>query len=655
MNLQPLYDLKERLEYIAIAGIGFIQEDFRLKRVVDGLAPLALASPVFAKINASANALLEAPQEERSTRLLDVLSLVDAVVYTQGVTNVNGDIIPITKKSGNYICASYGQLQPLILALSTTGSGRMSIVEGCWKEHPEYFMDFRVLPYVMKALSDNYSELADLAFTILSSQGVDIVPILKEGFNPAGKREMVQRAHLVATLAGKVENDWFVSILPEAKKEVREVVIRALGMCQDNAQLLLDLCQSERGKAKEAAWQSLCYMEDVSCAEHWKKEIKKKPGSIACLEGVNTPVAADMTAFVLRELLEKIHFVCNEEQADKLWQYSNVARGKYSEEMSHLWNWIASEMPAFAKIYPEKKAKNSGFCVAEQLQKCMMQTVLWNPCREVLELAKSLAKSCKEWFLCCGFLADLIEQPAEYVFDTYSPYMMVDANSKKEMLQEKNNRLQIMEVLSLIKWDGEKQCYFLSFTKNDLITERMIYSAIYFNKIDFRWIQLLTDKKFLKKEQVVGFDSIWYTWSIETKKVSAEDILINVINPQDASACAVIGDYLYKRILQTGKINSYIDKLLRCGWTNWKGLLAHCAEKNGEVGFYLTKHVLSKLPITNVERAEELKQLDELVRSEKVKIAKHSWARNNWSSEKIQEIITKLETDPHMEIDMEVI
>ena len=32
MNLQPLFDLKERLEHTAVAGTGLLDEDFRLKR-----------------------------------------------------------------------------------------------------------------------------------------------------------------------------------------------------------------------------------------------------------------------------------------------------------------------------------------------------------------------------------------------------------------------------------------------------------------------------------------------------------------------------------------------------------------------------------------------------------------------------------------------
>ena len=52
MDMKPLYDVKERLEHAAIAGTGLLGEDFRLRRSAEAMAPLAAASPVFAKISA---------------------------------------------------------------------------------------------------------------------------------------------------------------------------------------------------------------------------------------------------------------------------------------------------------------------------------------------------------------------------------------------------------------------------------------------------------------------------------------------------------------------------------------------------------------------------------------------------------------------------
>lgn len=274
MNLTPFYEVKERLEHAAIAGSGLIPEDFRLKRAIDGLSPLAAASPVFAKIKTGADALLTAPAEERGEKLLDVLGLVDAVAYTQGTSGIQGELSPLPQSSGSYVPASYRQLQPLITTLTGTGGGRMAVIEDAWGNHPEYFSDFRVLPHVVTALGSNYSELADLAKNILAAQGADVIPLLKKDFVPDGKKAMVRRVKLIAKLTGAAENEWFRAALPDSKKAVREMLIAALSLSQDNTQLLLDLCRSERGNLKNAAFRSLACMNAPEARDFWEAEIK---------------------------------------------------------------------------------------------------------------------------------------------------------------------------------------------------------------------------------------------------------------------------------------------------------------------------------------------------------------------------------------------
>ena len=108
MNLQPLYDVQERLEHAAVAGTGILNEDFRLKRAREELTPLASASSVFARISAGLDALLTAPPEKRGGALLDVLALVDAVVYTQAAAGVSGELAPLPPGAGTYQEVSYG-------------------------------------------------------------------------------------------------------------------------------------------------------------------------------------------------------------------------------------------------------------------------------------------------------------------------------------------------------------------------------------------------------------------------------------------------------------------------------------------------------------------------------------------------------------------
>ena len=45
----------------------------------------------------------------------------------------------------------------------------------------------------------------------------EIVPLLKDGFEPCGKKDMVRRAMLIRELAGVDENHWYIKILPETQ------------------------------------------------------------------------------------------------------------------------------------------------------------------------------------------------------------------------------------------------------------------------------------------------------------------------------------------------------------------------------------------------------------------------------------------------------
>ena len=53
---------------------------------------------------------------------------------------------------------------------------------------------------------------------------------LKYGFDPEGKTDMVRRMMLICAIAGVLlENDWYLSLLDSAKKDIRTLVVFALG------------------------------------------------------------------------------------------------------------------------------------------------------------------------------------------------------------------------------------------------------------------------------------------------------------------------------------------------------------------------------------------------------------------------------------------
>lgn len=645
MNLQALYDLKERLEHAAIAGTSLLQEDFRLRRAVDALAPLAKANPVFAKISAGTKALLTAPEQERSTKLLDVLSLVDAVVYTQGVSNVSGDLIEAESGSGSYVQVSYGQLQPLLSALSGTGSGRTALIRETWQSQPELFGDFRVLPQVVSALGDNYGELAELIGEILLKQGENILPLLKKNFDPAGKGEMARRVRLVAKLAGERENGWFVSVLPDSAKDVREAIIQALSLSQDNAQLLIDLCQSERGKLKEAALRSLAAMQTQQAEAFWAKEVQKKPNLVTCLRGVNTQLAADLCAAALRTFLENLLAegnVYDQPDLDQIIQLTSAAVGKYSANMDSLWHWIADRMEQFAAIVPDKNVRLCDMTVAEHLQRTLMQTILWNSGGEVLALAKELAAQNREWFLGCGMLADMAVLSAGALYDTYAPYIASVGILHRESTFELRCRIQIMQALSTIRWNREKHCHCVVFSLYDSLHGAPLTAARKLDGVDSRWVQRFTDPKVRKHGAIFALNE---PNSLMRKDPAVDEVITALINPEDPEVCRLAGEWFCAQLRKSGDLQRYFTRLQFCGWSKWKGILAECAQKNGIHSFDMVISLLRRLPMTNLEKAAELKQLDSMAKDKSLKIR-----YGPWPGEWVMRQICILENDSNAEL-----
>ena len=98
----------------------------------------------------------------------------------------------------------------------------MSQIRDTWEAHPEFFGDFRVLPALVSGLGESYAELAELNMEIMKAQGSQVLPLLKEGFDPAGKKEMARRVEVIAALEGAEATPWLREVLPQAKRTCGE-------------------------------------------------------------------------------------------------------------------------------------------------------------------------------------------------------------------------------------------------------------------------------------------------------------------------------------------------------------------------------------------------------------------------------------------------
>ena len=458
-SLQPLYDVKERLEYAAIAGTGLLGEDFRLQRAAEAIKPLAAASPVFGKISTGLDKLLASPADQRPGQLLDVLSLVDAVAYTQGASGLAGDIQDLPTVGGTYQQISYNQIKPLLTALTTTGSERLEVIQTNWETHPEYFSDFRILPALVDGLGDSYGEISNYNAEILKVLGAVALPLLKADFDPAGKRGMHRRVEVVAAIEGDAATPWLQAVLTEAKKDVRAAVLTALGNDSRNSGLLLELAKTERGGNRNAVLDSLAKQDGEEVRSFWAAELKQNGESVKFLRDNQTDWAAELVASGLRERLEKVlpdGTVPQKEDAE-LAAWCHAIGRKSSPAFLDFWRWACGQMNAIDKL---KNQKGNSLLMGVRLSDCLLAALCANGPGPVCDFCLTLWQDHPDVtrYLIHSFLAALMTRPAAEVYETFSPYILTE-----EPVEDIERKITLNNVLlrafTFVLWHRELKRY----------------------------------------------------------------------------------------------------------------------------------------------------------------------------------------------------
>lgn len=309
MDITPVYELRTRLRAAAIAGTNLIPEDFRLKKAVEALQPLEAAAPVFKKIGALSREIISPGDGNKEETLIDCITLVDALLCTQGVVEVDEEIQPVSLQDtgGLVVNASYSEASAITNALLNTGEGRYNYLADIHKTKRELFNDYRIRPALVKALGDNFAEIASLAGECLKESGKSVVPLLKKDFDPAGKKEMLRRLNIIEEIAGAEENQFYVNMLPDSSKDIKCALIYALRHSSDNARLLSGLVKTERGKAKKMACIAFAHMECKEAGEFFQGLLAKKPGeALEYLLFTDTPWSSVMIRDYINLFVEKL-------------------------------------------------------------------------------------------------------------------------------------------------------------------------------------------------------------------------------------------------------------------------------------------------------------------------------------------------------------
>ena len=599
MNFSAIYELRDRLEAAAIAGVNLVGEDFRLKRAVEQMKALSQASPVFAKICQMGCRLTQEHCQDRAGVLLDMLALVDAVLCTQGTFLMEGQWETARGPAyGECVCTNfpYSAMAPLLEAFQGTGSGRYGVIRDAHDRQPELFQDYRIKSLMVKALGDSYGELADMVAQWLKKEGPQIIPLLKQGFDPKGKRDMARRLQVIEAVAGEEENQFYLEVLKTAGKEVKEAAIHALRWHADNEQLLLDLVKSEKGKAKDEAYFSLTCMEGEGAAGYWKKQMDKNPGKWV-LYLMNSPAiwASDLIADHVNKWLDTYEAsgilwkdLKREDQLAlrALW---NGAEGKHSVKICGCYERVYQVIPKEAAARLENSLK-------------------WNMHPALCQVAEEMYLAHGDEFLASVFWADLLTKEPDQVFERFSGYVKPEGASGfiKHIGGKKPDPSGIFQILSHVKYKEETGNYVIYRMPGSDDSQTDMVAGVLKKGMDLRWYELLLN---VKNTFPIQWKTAYYRYGGHSSQYDA--MLEGLLRCDVQWIRDAYGKYFYWNAMHRGTEAADIRILKKCGWSDYKGLLAHAGKRDRTQLVYKVKQILEELPLGNEEMAEELKLLVE--------------------------------------------
>ena len=609
MNFEPLYELKNRLENVAVVGINLVKDDFRLKRAVEQVKEYSTAAKVFKQIYDMGNSLISTNDEDKCDLFLDLLALLDAVLCTQATT-YSGDkpqeINTIAKNKDYYKELHYSELSPLIYAFTETGGGRLNIITDSFKSSPEIMKDFRVKTYMIHGLSDKYSEIADRMAEELKKQGKEVIPLLKDGFDPQGKREMISRLEIIASICKEEENDFYKYCIKNGSKEMKENAISELKYCQDNIDYILDLIKTEKGTVKNKAYVSLLWMNDSRAEKEWDKFFKKKPfDNIYSFQFTNQQWVIDYLNNFIKEYIVEL-----KNKTLKTAEERRIVEGEVAKICSVSFNKeINKNLDYYRELYPYNKY---------EVKRILSYYIVANLNKEITELIKELSKKYEGEFLEQEFLISLIKDKPETVYKNFSKYAGVGKDEKE--IKKLFHTFFANNKLSKNKEEAKAQ--------EDFRTIFNVIFHIYYNEESKEYIlywQNINNYSVIEIK-LSGFDKKWYDLIFNIEDDFYENWnyyssyhrdLKSLYNPDIKGMKEKYGAFYYNIILSRIPYSDDIAFLNKLGWTDYKDFLKGKIdiEKNAPKLHNRVRsigYILNEVPISESELIKQIEELFEM-------------------------------------------
>ena len=567
MLQQILLELQSRFQTGLIAGSHILLSDERLPMLLKKVETLAQKSPVFQKLYTLCLAIFN-DQDHLENNIMEAMSFLDALIMTQAQWKYEEDIYDITILTEKpYTNIKYSQLKPLIQALSQPGSGRYEIILSTWNKYPDLFQDYRVLPYVIAGLGDSYSEIANLCVDILKSCGKKVVPLLKENFNPSGKKEMLRRISLIVELAGKDENQFYLDMYPLSQTDIQKQIIIGLSYNSTNRDFLMNIADVERGKLKEYALYALSHIQDDEVDKYLLKKIKKSQKTLFYTLYSNNEDIKQIICEDIQQQLSKImkyQQIETDKEAVEIIKKLSLLAYKTGPQIIDIVAWIFDhddklcmvkdsqqhlfvQLDNYSNVTPLSytELENNRYTITEYVAEVILNTYLVYQNEESETLIKTLYERYPQ-FMASAYARMLLIKDYKHAYETLTT--LIDCQKPRDFYSR---------IFQYVEYDQETKQYVYRSKLISYPLKTEVITIVLGDELDHRWIDLLLGKQqitkglFKKEEMIVYGNEIPLCSCIMVHLASKDnlelkDTLIAYFEQHKSTACHLYIEKLYQ-------------------------------------------------------------------------------------------------------------
>lgn len=493
MSIPILAQVYDEVRWLSIAGSVVAAGDFRLKKLVAPLEQAGQKAPVFAKVAQAVTRLVESNEKTSAESLLDISTLINAILYTQGETGRTGQLekIETTDLGQHATQASARVLKPLLEALGSTGSGRLEIIKDAHERG--VFRDLRLVKPALGALDDVYPEIGDfVAKEVLPLYGKAILPELRATFDQKGRAGHVRRLALLHQLDPEGSRATVKKALEEGSKEVKVAAISCLGGSPEDLSFLLEQAKSKAKDVREAALKALGKSDSGEAVASLQEALQSGDIDLA-VEPIRTSTSPQLLKFVLEQAKAQLQALLGGKEQDKNAVSKHAARLlSLLECMRGREDKATDELLVWAFAHRDKLATVKGEPGGKDIEQRLVSIMAAGPEKAQAALVDAHA-SLPDDELAQAFVAACHSRKAAEVYAMFSPYLTAKVDDKKKKRDSAFAKREAIGEVITQNWRWRRYDPLDAGEENNLLS-----------KLDPRWLDLAVARNHLELVQALA-------------------------------------------------------------------------------------------------------------------------------------------------------